>query len=168
VYFICSKKFAKNISYHWLTEWYVDLLSCVRPGAQLQVTSVSVVRPVREVGRAARCVRRRWHAPYCAVTVYDADSRSHVWCEWRLVSTANQHCLNLQKPTGYAMHQQFNIQQLYALPTLYLCVLYLSENKQRLVIRVALQYFTTLSYKQHDFRKEKTVLYNFYLKHFSI
>ena len=27
----------------------------------------------------------------------------------------------------------FNIQQLYALPTLYLCVLYLSENKQRLV-----------------------------------
>ena len=25
-----------------------------------------------------------------------------------------------------------NIQQLYALPTLYLCVLYLSENKQRL------------------------------------
>ena len=24
-------------------------------------------------------------------------------------------------------HQQFNIQQLYALPTLYLCVLYLSE-----------------------------------------
>ena len=27
------------------------------------------------------------------------------------------------------MHQQFNIQQLYALPTLYLCVLYLSETK---------------------------------------
>jgi len=29
------------------------------------------------------------------------------------------------------MHHQFNIQQLYALPTPYLCVLYLSENKQR-------------------------------------
>ena len=42
-------------------------------------------------------------------------------------------CVNLLKPTGYVMHQQFNIQQLYALPTLYLCVLYLSENKQRLV-----------------------------------
>jgi len=40
---------------------------------------------------------------------------------------------NLLKPTGYVMHQQFNIQQLYFLPTLYLCVLYLSENKQRLV-----------------------------------
>jgi hypothetical protein len=41
--------------------------------------------------------------------------------------------INLLKPTGYVMHQQFNIQQLYALPTLYLRVLYLSENKQRLV-----------------------------------
>ena len=43
------------------------------------------------------------------------------------------HLLNLLKPTGHVMHQQFNIQQLYVLPTLYLCVLYLSENKQRLV-----------------------------------
>ena len=41
--------------------------------------------------------------------------------------------LNPLKPTGYAMHQQVNIQQLYVLPTLYLCVLYLSENKQWLV-----------------------------------
>ena len=40
---------------------------------------------------------------------------------------------NLLKPTGYVMLQQFNIQQLYVLPTLYLCVLYLSENKLRLV-----------------------------------
>ena len=41
--------------------------------------------------------------------------------------------INFLKPTGHVMHHQFNIQQLYALPTLYLCVLYLSENKQRLV-----------------------------------
>jgi len=41
--------------------------------------------------------------------------------------------INLLKSTGYVMHHQFNIQQLYALPTLYLRVLYLSENKQRLV-----------------------------------
>ena len=40
---------------------------------------------------------------------------------------------NLSKPTGHVMHQQFNIQQLYAVPTLYLCVLYLSEKKQQLV-----------------------------------
>ena len=41
--------------------------------------------------------------------------------------------VNHLNPTGYVMHQQFNIQQLYALPTLYIRVLYLSENKQRLV-----------------------------------
>jgi len=40
---------------------------------------------------------------------------------------------NFLKPTGHVTHHQFNIQQLYPLPTLYLCVLYLSENKQRLV-----------------------------------
>jgi hypothetical protein len=45
--------------------------------------------------------------------------------------------LNLLKPTGHVMQQQFNTQQLYTLPTLYLCVLYLSENKQRLVPRTA-------------------------------
>ena len=38
-------------------------------------------------------------------------------------------CINLSKPIGHVMHQQFNIQQLYALPTPYLCVLYLSEKK---------------------------------------
>ena len=42
-------------------------------------------------------------------------------------------CINLLKPAGHMIQNQFNIQQLYALPTLYLCVLYLSENKQRLV-----------------------------------
>jgi len=41
--------------------------------------------------------------------------------------------LNLLKPTGHVMHQQFNIQQLYTTLTLYLCVLYLSENKQQIV-----------------------------------
>ena len=73
------------------------------------------------------------------------------------------NALNLLKTTAYVMHEQFNplntklnpichllalvgahkifhvskvrvnIQQLYALPTLYLCVLYLSENKKQLV-----------------------------------
>ena len=41
--------------------------------------------------------------------------------------------VNLLKPTGHVMYQQFNVQQLYVLPTLYLCVLYLFANKQRLV-----------------------------------
>ena len=35
--------------------------------------------------------------------------------------------VNLLKTAGHVMHQQFNVQQLY------LCVLCLSENKQRLV-----------------------------------
>jgi len=52
---------------------------------------------------------------------------------WRHMHTYESTLLNLLKPTGYVMHQQFNIQQLYALSTPYLCVLYLSENKQRLV-----------------------------------
>jgi hypothetical protein len=47
--------------------------------------------------------------------------------------TLSPFLTNLLKPTGYLMHQQFNIQQLYALPTLYLRILYLSQNKQRLV-----------------------------------
>jgi hypothetical protein len=50
-----------------------------------------------------------------------------------LISFFKPALFNLLKPTGYVMYQRFNIQQLYALPTLYLCVLYLSENKQRLV-----------------------------------
>ena len=45
----------------------------------------------------------------------------------------NFSLINLLKPTGHVMNHQFNIQQLYALPTVYLCVLCLSENKQRLV-----------------------------------
>ena len=52
---------------------------------------------------------------------------------YRNFGTAYRSHLNVLKPTGHVMHQQFNIHQLYALPTLFLCVLYLSENKQRLV-----------------------------------
>ena len=37
--------------------------------------------------------------------------------------------VNLLKPTGHVMHHQFNIQQLYVLPTLYLCIcVYLRTN----------------------------------------
>ena len=35
---------------------------------------------------------------------------------------------NLSNPTGHVMHQQFNIQQLYVLPTLYLFCIYLRTN----------------------------------------
>ena len=53
---------------------------------------------------------------------------------WSSIKTAeNVDFINLLNPTGHVMHQQLNIQQLYVLPALYLCILYLSENKQRLV-----------------------------------
>ena len=54
-------------------------------------------------------------------------------CQERLDCAVMVSYLTLLKPTGYLMHQQFSIQQLYALSILYLCALYLSENKQRLV-----------------------------------
>ena len=51
----------------------------------------------------------------------------HISCVW------TEYVIRLVMPQRLAGHQQFNIQQQHALPTLYLCVLYLSENKQRLV-----------------------------------
>ena len=60
------------------------------------------------------------------ITVFGEDSQ--------LVQTELLcYSFNLLNPTGHVKHQQFNIQQLYVLPTLHLCVLYLSENKQRIV-----------------------------------
>jgi hypothetical protein len=56
-----------------------------------------------------------------------------IWRKWVTNTEIQILVISLLKPTGYMMHHQFNIQQLYALPTLSLCVLYLSENKQRLV-----------------------------------
>ena len=49
------------------------------------------------------------------------------------LSSHSTQKVNIFKSIGHVTHQQFNIQQLYAMPTLYLRVLYLSENKQRLV-----------------------------------
>ena len=48
-----------------------------------------------------------------------------------VVAMANE--LKLLIPTVHYMNHQFNIQQLYALPTMSLCVLYLSDKKQRIV-----------------------------------
>jgi hypothetical protein len=38
------------------------------------------------------------------------------------------HVINLLKPTGHVMHHQFNIQELYILPTLYMFCIYLRTN----------------------------------------
>ena len=35
--------------------------------------------------------------------------------------------INLLMPIGYVMHQQFNIQQLYVLPTVFVCFIFISD-----------------------------------------
>ena len=40
--------------------------------------------------------------------------------------------ITLLKPAGYVMHQQFNIQQLYVLPTLYLYFVFIWEQNSDL------------------------------------
>ena len=61
------------------------------------------------------------------------SKRTYFWNFLSMTEYKSESDFNLLKPTGHVMHQQFNIQQLYALPTQYLCIFYLSENKQRLV-----------------------------------
>ena len=63
----------------------------------------------------------------------ERPKRVAVCCKYFNVLRLTTYCGCI--PTDWpfnVMHQQFYIQQLYVLPTLYLC-LYLSENKQRLV-----------------------------------
>jgi len=49
--------------------------------------------------------------------------------------------INLLKPIVYLMHQQINIQQLYTLSTLCLCVLYLSEIKTATCATYSIKYW---------------------------
>jgi len=70
--------------------------------------------------------------------ISEVVAKSVIWNIRCWTRVCNRHYNNMTtfnplQPTCYVMHQQFNIQQLYFLPTLYLCVLYFSENKQRLV-----------------------------------
>jgi len=59
---------------------------------------------------------------------------SHITPQWTvyviiLIKQVKQYPqFNLFKPIGYVMHHQFNIQQLYALPTIYMICIYLGTN----------------------------------------
>jgi len=66
--------------------------------------------------------------------VWSNTKRIHL-LTWSQGAISPKHYLviNHLNPTGHVMHHHFNIQQLYVLPTLYLCVLCLFENKERLV-----------------------------------
>jgi hypothetical protein len=99
-----------------------------------QVEFASLKRPSRIVNesRAADQTRRDSEA----VTL-DGESGNAAWRtteeEFWILCSRSLRFLTSGLTFQSLMHHQFNNQQLYALPTLYLCVLYLSENKQRLV-----------------------------------
>ena len=102
------------------------------------------VRKVHVVSLRQHCESYRIPCPLSMKRGHKLNFYTFLWFpvfQRKINEKRNRHnfsihpCLifNLLNPTGYVMHQQFNIQQLYVLPTLYLCVLYVSENKQRLV-----------------------------------
>ena len=79
------------------------------------------------------CVNTRYSfSTSCSSPLYPLQSDSVCVSRWAIWLFMYSY-VNILKPTVNVMHHQFNIQQLYAQPTLYLCALYLSENKQRLV-----------------------------------
>ena len=49
-------------------------------------------------------------------------------CKGKQINASLQQLFNHSQPTGHVMHQQFNIQQLYVLPTLCVFYIYLRTN----------------------------------------
>ena len=96
---------------------------------EIQSSWISAIKADKLHKQAVRSVKF-WN---CSQYMAEWMFRLHFSLASHLYSESFSLIIELLKPTGYVMHHQFNIQQLYALPTLYLCVLYLSENKQRLV-----------------------------------
>ena len=52
---------------------------------------------------------------------------TYKWNVTTFLAPSSLKSLNHLQPTGHVMHHQFNIQQLYALPTLYLCFVFIWE-----------------------------------------
>ena len=121
----------------------------VRPRACVNISeNRKAFSPARNRTTARVCVRMYvsllYHIHTHCILMHSFQIMRHAWKSaltayvrnrtYIAVNTPSEFMsLNLLKPTGHVMHQQFNIQQLYVLPTLYLCVLYLSENKQQFV-----------------------------------
>jgi hypothetical protein len=129
--------------------WYYDVLAtCCRRSKHTGITVIVIVIS-QTIKRRRQCNVVRPSAIWdksafsgTKVSYWRHDKVLQLWCNvlvcLRFVCLCCCCCclpelFNLLKPTGYVMHHQSNIQQLYALPTLYLYVLYLSENKQRLM-----------------------------------
>jgi hypothetical protein len=86
---------------------------------------------------AYKCIDNVWaqfwfhwmlKASHFAVKTCCADHHEAYIVTLKSSHTDLSRSFNLLKSTGYVMHKKFNIQQFQALPTLYLCVLCLSEN----------------------------------------
>ena len=94
---------------------------------QIGCTETSVTNYKHRLHSTPEQRRCHFHCGGCLKSQKSYDVKA-VWS-----ARPYHECVNLLKSTGHAMQQQFNIQQLYVLPTLYLWVLYLSENKQPFV-----------------------------------
>ena len=108
---------------------YMSLLPAVKRGS---------IECSRRVKVAPKMLATSYTSTHCVQPHTHTHTNTHTLREFKgalqpAVDRPALSTIKLLKPTGHVMHQQFNIQQLYVLPTLYLCVLYLSENKQRLV-----------------------------------
>jgi len=82
------------------------------------------------------------------VILWSSDFWRHV--NWYIVTYVFKEDIsiigvNLLNPTGYVIHQHFNIQQLYVLSALYLCVLYLSENKTATCATYSINWFVFIT-----------------------
>ena len=103
--------------------------SCARVRSPCGTPAPRAGFELRNVSRATGTVRTAYSD---TISKGSQGNETFVYSNIQL-GTGHAVWFNHLKPTGHVMHHQFNIQKLYVLPTLYLCVLYLSENKQRLV-----------------------------------
>jgi len=121
-----------------LTSW--SLLFCL---LRLDFSLPSIRPRYGFVGREQSCTQTTFFVSMetCRLLnqVYHIHQPCLQWDDRPLFPTASQaailtrdkemkYDINLLKPTGYVMHQQFNIQQMYALPTLYVFCIYLRTN----------------------------------------
>ena len=68
-----------------------------------------------------RYPERQGRSPDAAQELFLCNERKRAWTQSKML-------LNLLEATGYVMHQQFNIQQLYALPhTVFMCFVFIWE-----------------------------------------
>jgi hypothetical protein len=78
---------------------------------------------------------RNFMTPLCAGSLHVGviPPMLHTHISPTLVVLVVDIAINLLKPSGNLTYDQFNIKKFYVVPTLRLCVLYGSQNKQQLL-----------------------------------